>query len=116
MAGYYIPLVATPQIGGGGGGSGVLVVHSTFDESTEVETLDKTWQEIYDGIVAGMVMVMPTSYVDEGTDIAHEQLAFLREAFYDAQMAEKPYVVYVSDTDTTYKAATQNDYPANRGQ
>lgn len=52
MAGYYIPLVATPQIGGGGGegggGSGVLVVHENYDESADTYTLDKTWQEIKD--------------------------------------------------------------------
>jgi hypothetical protein len=50
MAGYYIPLVGTPQIGdsgGGGGGGGVLVVHDTDG------TLDKTWQEIHDAMLSG---------------------------------------------------------------
>lgn len=49
MAQYYIPLVATPQIGGSGGGSsggGVLVVTS------DGTVLDKTWQEIHDAMPA----------------------------------------------------------------
>lgn len=56
MAGYYIPLVATPQIGGGGGGGGgftggVLVVGLNI----ETGALDKTWQEIHDAAQNGVV-------------------------------------------------------------
>ena len=58
MAGYYIPLVGTPQIGdsgggggGGGGSSNVLVV------TDNAGTLDKTWQEIHDAVEAGQVVV-----------------------------------------------------------
>lgn len=60
MAGYYIPLVATPQIGGGGGGgggSGVLVVTATEDADTGVLTLDKTASEIYGAMKSGGVIV-----------------------------------------------------------
>lgn len=48
MAQYYIPLVATPQIGGSGGGSGgggVLVVNVT--ETDDAYVCDKTAGEIY---------------------------------------------------------------------
>ena len=47
MAGYYIPLVATPQIGGGGGGgggSGALVVNLYLSGGTY--SFDKTYAEI----------------------------------------------------------------------
>ena len=71
MAGYYIPLVGTPQIGdsgGGGGGGGVLVVNVNDG------ALDKTWQEIHDagfavtfgdGIDSGY-MICVSIYAEEG--------------------------------------------------
>lgn len=37
------------QNGGGGGGGDVLVAKGEYDEVTDATTLDKTWQEIFDG-------------------------------------------------------------------
>ena len=64
MAGYYIPLVATPQIGGGGGGggsdSGVLLGNMNNDTNA----LDKTWQEIHDAANSGSVVMMKQTNAD----------------------------------------------------
>jgi len=78
MAGYYIPLVGTPQIGDSGGGGGGLpavtaadngdvltVVNGAWDKAAPSGggvlvvnadadgILDKTWQEIYDAMLSG---------------------------------------------------------------
>lgn len=39
------------------GAGGVLVVNETIDESTGIATLDKTWQEIYDAMFVGGVII-----------------------------------------------------------
>ena len=69
MAGYYIPLVATPQIGGGGGGgggSGVLVVNK---DKTPPFALDKTWQEIFDAASTGVVFLVSVGDGEVSTDL-----------------------------------------------
>jgi hypothetical protein len=43
-------------VNGEGGGSSTLVVTSTYDESTQIVTLDKTWQEIYDALPNVMIL------------------------------------------------------------
>ena len=50
--------------GGGGGGGGVFLVNMTFDEATNTETLDKTWQEIYDAAQNGLVFLTASSATD----------------------------------------------------
>lgn len=76
MDGYYIPLVATPQIGGGGGGgggsgSGVLVV--TVTKSGNTWTCDKTAGEMYAAMSTGGVVF---SYVKIGGAEAFDSCVF----------------------------------------
>ena len=54
-------LDAIAKGGGGGGGSsggGVLIVHSTYDEETGIETLDTTAKVIMTAMKSGLVMVV----------------------------------------------------------
>ena len=48
----YLDAIARNGGGGGGSGGGVLVVNSVYDESTDTETLNQTWQEIHDAPLA----------------------------------------------------------------
>lgn len=58
MAGYYIPLVATPQIGGGGGGGGFGVLAVSADLTADTPVLNKTWQEIHDAALTSAVVLV----------------------------------------------------------
>ena len=80
-------------------GSGVLVVHSAFDESTEVSTLDKTWQEIFDAAT--------TSGVVLDTDGVISLLALIRgmEVYF---LTPGPLLIYTADSP--------DDYPHNYGK
>ena len=62
----YALLKAQGGGGGGGGESPVLIIHSTFDESTGATTLDKTWNEIFSAITSDKLCVVFNSpYYDE---------------------------------------------------
>lgn len=37
---------------------GVLIVNEYFDEFTEKQTLDKTWKEIYDALMNGIIVYL----------------------------------------------------------
>lgn len=73
MAGYFIPLVATPQIGnsggGGGGGSGVFV--ATYNVDSE-NTCDKTYAEVAAAVSSGAYLFHLTSPMFPGVDILHQ--------------------------------------------
>jgi hypothetical protein len=80
-------------------GGGVLVVDTTFDEQTEVTTLGKTWQEIYDA---------PVAFLKDESNTG-KNLVFV-EAVYTFGGA------YKIDAGTlTYSAESANDYPASQG-
>lgn len=59
----YLDEIARNGGGGGGGstGGGVLVLHMDNDTGA----LDKTWQEIYDGLLDGIVFVLPSNVGSE---------------------------------------------------
>ena len=44
-----------------GGGSEPLIVNINYDESTDTETLDKTWQEIDDAIAQGRQVLIASA-------------------------------------------------------
>ena len=77
---------------GGGGGSGVLVVNATGDETL---TLDKTWQEIHDA----MPLVV-LSYAAQGL-VGFVTMVGYRDGVYLAQFGN----VF------NFGAANPNDYP-----
>lgn len=122
MANYYIPLVATPQIGegGGGGGSGLpavtaadngdvlTVVNGAWDKAASSGgggvlvvnvtdgTCDKTWQEIHDAFAStGAVFSL------DDTLTACTEVGFSSRA--------QKYYVEVAGND--YFATTASDYP-----
>ena len=51
---------------GGGGSSGILVVHVVEITGTENVRLDKTWQEIWDAQVAGVIVAISAGQSYEG--------------------------------------------------
>ena len=58
MAGIGEIVALAKGLGGSGGGSsggGVLVVNRTWDDEGTTCTLDKTWQEIHDGMPAVII-------------------------------------------------------------
>ena len=96
--------------GGGGGGGGVIVVTATYDDETGVTTLDKTWQEIYDGIYNGVVVMV----FDQGTEEEpYVQMFLVDEAYYDEHGGPDgtPAYVVANTQEDSYWAETPSDYP-----
>lgn len=102
-----------PGGGGGGGGSdsGVLVLHSTYDESLDTYVLDKTAFEIYSASLEGKVVVIApdsetmlftTSYLSIITANPETDGSAFR--FMDISPVGQIGV-------TMYTAGTQDDYP-----
>ena len=89
-------------------GSGVPVVHETYDESAGTYTLDKTWQEIYDGIGAGVGYFIFVASADAGVDVEHRHLYYFSDAYYEP--TDSAYVVKPSGF-TEYFAEAPDDYP-----
>ena len=54
--------IAESGSGGGGSGAGPLIVHATTD-SSNVTTLDKTWQEIHDAKFAVLIFEGREEYI-----------------------------------------------------
>jgi len=42
----------------GSGGGGLVVHEKSYDETEQVTTFDKTWQEVYDAISAGVLVTI----------------------------------------------------------
>ena len=106
MAGYYIPLVGTPQIGdsgGGGGGAGGLLVNVTHDEATETDTCDKTAGEMAAVIEAGGSIVFKYSIID-----GHD--------YYPLTSASIESSGYYFSGITNFEATSANDYPTSCGK
>ena len=85
----------------GEGGSGKLVVNATTDAGTNVKTLDKTWQEIFDA--------SPNVVLQEQAPIGNATLWTMLSAMSTAPEVDKGYQVTFDETQ--YYAATANDYP-----
>ena len=92
-------------------GSGVLVLHSTYDESLDTYVLDKTAFEIYSASLEGKVVVIApnsetmlftTSYLSLITVNPETDASAFR--FMDISTVGQIGV-------TMYTASTQNDYP-----
>jgi hypothetical protein len=106
MAGYYIPLVGTPQIGdsGGGGGGGTgggLLVNVIHDEVAGTFTCDKTAGEMAAVLEAGGSIVFKAS----DSDIAYYGL------LETATIAPNNYSFAWGIN--TYDAASADDYPVS---
>lgn len=106
MAGYYIPLVGTPQIGdsgggGGGGGAGGLLVNVTQQGNNQI--CDKTAGEMVAVIEAGGSVVFKIE--DEGD--------YLYVPLGRAAIASDGYYFFAAGIQ--YTAASADDYPIANG-
>ena len=86
--------VKTLPIGGESGG-GILVVGATYDEQTDVTTLDKTWQEIYDA---------PVAFIESDDSLGKSLI-----------LVETVYVESGEYKVNDYTAESANDYPSSGG-
>lgn len=99
--------------GGGSSGGGVLIVHSTYDEDTGIETLDTTAKVIMTAMKSGLVMV-----VDADESYA-TVLLFVRAlwseedgyVFIRAEMPADSGSVLRPALCSRFVAAGDNDYP-----
>ena len=87
--------------GGGGGDSSVVVVNETAEE-----TLDKTWQEIFDAIDSGKAVFVKASLIGGGgllfypvVQVSGEEGSYLVKTLYE-------WGEYVADSADGYPAAT----------
>ena len=91
---------------GGGGSSDILVINSTYDEQTQTETLDKTWQEIWDATFA----IYNTEF--EGEKVTYIAWYMLED---DDQHSHKPTVILSplkgSIADHVCVAEDKDSYP-----
>lgn len=92
-------------------GSGTLAIVERTDETTDVATLNKTWQEIYDamsnGVACNIFIIEP--------DEQHAHRSFVVDVFFND--ADSNYQVYAMNygggftTQQTYTADTASGYP-----
>ena len=101
MAGYYIPLVGTPQIGDSGGGGGGLLVNVTTQD--EVSVCDKTAGEIMAVIEAGGSVVFKSVTIDG-------------HGYYPLTLASIESSGYYFSGNTNFVATSANDYPTSGGK
>lgn len=92
--------------GGGSGGSGscdcTLVVGMTIDETMSTLSLDKTWQEIYDALVAGKHVIINDINLDNFVSHTEINSAYIKDG---AHIVE-------TINGTQLVCATPSDYPS----
>lgn len=87
---------------------GTLVVHETVENN--IHTLDKTWKEIKDAVMAGAIVVVPIFFEEEveGVTVIRYECYFVTIVGCDPR-AEAPY--FVTGNGFEYFANNENDYP-----
>lgn len=81
---------------------GIMVVHNTSLLDGAI-TFDKTWQEIYDALSTGSVVIL--SYVSP----VHAQNVIINTALFDDD--SNLYKVYAVGIDTEYSTDSSDGYP-----
>ena len=81
----------------------VLFVHESYDASSHTYALDKTWQEIFDAMEVGLVILLPVNENNE-TAVTHD---FIKSASVDEYSGK----FYISAGET-YATSTSNGYPS----
>ena len=100
---------------GGGAGSGVMIVDVEFGEPEEEgdqppSTLNKTWQEIYDAMAAGVPVFM-RFVAPEGANSVGVTLHLIGSAVYNGTS----YMIEIAMVNMAYSTSTADGYPANSG-
>ena len=88
---------------GGGGGASGLIVGTTL--SSNILTCDKTWQEIYDAMAAGIpaFVIMPDDV--GGASLNAGGVEAISEAFHDGSY-------FVTSKNCGFEVASADGYPA----
>lgn len=90
------------EASGGGTGGGVLVVGLDI----QTMTLDKTWNEIHDGLLVGVVTVVVIS--EENMEVSS---IFVNNCVYDTETS-KYLVSFYEEGLPQFSADSPNNYPA----
>ena len=97
-------IIDTGSGGGGGTGGGVLVANISVGESTV--TLDKTWQQIHDSLLVGVVTGVVIS--EEDMEVSS---VFVNNCAYDTETS-KYLVNFYGEGFPQFTADSPNDYPS----
>lgn len=102
-------------IASGGSGGSVLIVRSTYDESTSKNILDKTWKEINDAFQSGTMILY--KHESAGITAAETTMQVLGTFMHEELGGGATYGVYMfTDDQTPYEVWDTNSetgYPGS---
>lgn len=96
-------------------GGNIFIIHTIFDESTELNRLDKTWQEIFDAIESEKLPII--FFVGSGDkDVGLNFIVSAFESMQPPPSFETFYFIEAFNSSgsvgvLTYKASSVDDYP-----
>lgn len=82
-------------------GSGMMVVNEVYDEDTEITSLDKTWQEIYDAAPNVIFCMKDNGYVEV------EYLQVMEPGIIEIKRGSNPTNVYYATSSDAYPTDEQ---------
>lgn len=91
---------------GGSGGGGLVVREKSYDETEHVATYDKTWQEVYDAISAGVLVTMIPAFPGAGVTPYYCSDVKVQDGVYEAR-----FIMIASDFPSfNLSAGSPDDY------
>lgn len=81
----YLGEAGAGQGGSGSGGGGLVVREKSYDETEQVITYDKTWQEVNDAISAGVLVTMIPAFPSAGVAPFYCTSVGVQDGVYEAR-------------------------------